>query len=183
MGTCITWLLACKRALNKIKSELRNAKERFLWREEVGWVKWMWCKLIFSIFCNNIQVSMQYTMSVKTFDIDQRRVSKQENRTNWIRDVSLMGIAVWWGGAAALVGICPLGAWCLAWQGWEPACVKLAAGQCLSIPYYIVSYRIVSYPILSSYCIVSYPNVSYWIWANVKEAPLKKSRSLFGHCP
>ena len=151
MGTCITWLLACKRVLNKIKSGLRNAKERFLWREEVGWVKWMWCKLIFSIFCNNIQVSMQYTMSVKTFDIDQRRVSKQENRTNWIRDVSLMGIAVWWGEAAALVGICPLGAWLgrvgnqLAWN-WQPGNVS---------PYHTILYCIVSYPIVLLYCIVS----------------------------
>ena len=63
------------------------------------------------------------------------RVSREENRTKWLRDVSWLR---WWRRSPALVGICPLG------RGWDPTRVKLA--DVPTIPYHTIPYHAIPYP-------------------------------------
>ena len=62
------------------------------------------------------------------------RVSREENRTKWLRDVSWLR---WWRRSPALVGICPLG------RGWDPTRVKLA--DVPTIPYHAIPYPTIPY--------------------------------------
>ena len=96
--------------------------------------------LYYKITLNNNEVWNLRNVIDKYFQVRhltniRGRVSREENRTKWLRDVSWLR---WWRRSPALVGICPLG------RGWDPTRVKLA--DVPTIPYHTIPYHAIPYP-------------------------------------